>query len=104
MRVALGAGESVDVEVDATTKGNGTLRIAGELLHVIDGHDDGITFENGRLEASFVDLDGDGVCELVLAGAIIFDDPDQGYDPPVREPVLHVYRIETSPPRLLRMQ
>jgi len=57
-----------------TNKGNGGFKIAGVLLHVYDGHDDGKAFEPALLQSRWIERNGRrvgfsffGVQEIIIA-------------------------------------
>lgn len=60
----------------ASAKGNATIRIENIFLRLFDQHDDGIVYPNSLLELELIDLNNDGINELILTGLVATTDDD----------------------------
>ncbi|MFK5947351.1 MAG: hypothetical protein QM500_01110 [Methylococcales bacterium] len=60
----------LSAELQATSKGNGTLKIHNLYLRIFDQHDDGIIYENNLLNIDLKDLNGNGYNELIISGVL----------------------------------
>ena len=71
--VEICAGRTLDAVVEVTTKGNGTLTVGNLKLKVYDAHDDGAVYANDMACVEFVDLNGDGCKDLIVTGAVCYN-------------------------------
>ena len=72
--IVLKVGHKIKYSVDTTNKGNGVLEIGGLKICSYDYHDDGITFQGGRLIHKFIDVDDDGDLDLLVSGIVEYWD------------------------------
>lgn len=57
-------------ELEMTSKGNGTLRVANLHFRLYDDHNDGVLFDKRCLNVTLKDLNHDGILDLEVSGAI----------------------------------
>ena len=68
-KINLGNGP-VDFEVKYTDKGNGYLELGGIQLNIFDIHDDGQLILGGHAIVRVLDVDGDGLSEILVCGVL----------------------------------
>ena len=56
------------VEIEVTSKGNGSMKIGNLYLKVYDTHDDGDFYEGHMLKIEFIDINKDGYKDIILTG------------------------------------
>jgi len=81
---------SFPVILVGTSKGNGTLKIHNLNLRVFDQNDDGVVYENSRLNIGLQDINGDMIKELILSG-IVRHTGDSESDPDSYEAIIRIY-------------
>lgn len=57
-----------------TDKGNGVLKVGGLALRIYDVYDDGVIYAGGLASIHLVDLDRDGVKEILISITVIYTD------------------------------
>ncbi|HKY22542.1 MAG TPA: hypothetical protein VJM31_15120 [Vicinamibacterales bacterium] len=93
LSLRLSADVSVAASVSITSKGNGVLDLPGAKVRLYDRHEDTVTFAEGLLNNELVDIDGDGLKDLVLWGTAVETD-DKGTSEIERRPVLCIFKYD----------
>lgn len=91
VRARISVGRSLTVvQADTTKKGNGSVTIGNLKLRLFDVHNDGEIFENDVLKVDSVDLDDNGLNDLVVSGIVVFTGEKES-DSVLRKQVLAIY-------------
>lgn len=93
----------IQITLDATAQGNGTLQAANLLLHIYDTHLDSMLYEGGALQVRAADPDAAGHSALAIFGHVLHfkpgnDDPDK---PDSAEDVLFIYTLQCPAGRFI---
>lgn len=73
-----------------TPQGNGNIVFGSYGIRIYDEHDDGLIFKGGLLNQQRVDINKDGLLDLVFTGTAVITDEDGG--PPLAErPIRSVF-------------
>jgi len=93
--VDVGRGMKLTALIEETNKGNGLLTLGALKLKVVDEHDDGAVYAGAIPHLEFVDIDGDGVKELVVNGTVEYTDgkTDAVHE---RESFVFIYRYDLT--------
>jgi hypothetical protein len=83
----------VDVTLQATTKGNGTLQIQNLTIRALDEHDDGQRYANSTLDVRLIDIDSDQDLDLLVSGAVLTTE-EQGDRTTRHDPIVYLYRYD----------
>lgn len=86
---------------DLTTKGNGVLEIGDMRLLVYDVHDNGHVYAGGLASLDLVDLNADGVKELVVSVTVLTTDEKSSTVTEIR-PFAFVYTYNKDTKQLMR--
>lgn len=93
--IDVGHGMSMAAVIEESNKGNGLLTLGALTLKVVDGHDDGAVYAGAMPHVEFIDIDGDGVKELVVNGVVEYTD-EQTDAVREREPFVFIYRYDLT--------
>lgn len=91
--IDVGPGTRERASIEVTSKGNGLLSIGKLRLKVVDGHDDGASYQDEMAHVEFADVDGDGWKDLVIVGIANYTD-DKGDAILKREPFTFIYKYD----------
>lgn len=72
--INVGRGIKLTAVIEQTSKGNGLLTLGALKLKVLDEHDDGAVYAGAMPHVEFVDMDADGVKELIVNGIVEYTD------------------------------
>lgn len=93
--IPLGSHLTVEVAIEKTAKGNGTVQIGKLLLRIYDVHSDGLVYENELLDVGLADLDGDSIKELIISGILKLTGEEAG-DPVSYRSVTQIYALNST--------
>ena len=64
-------GKAIPASVSVTSKGNGILKFPGGSVKVYDSHDDGEVIDGFMLDIDLIDLNRDGLRDIVISGVTL---------------------------------
>ena len=92
----------IEVILDKTVRGNGTLLIGNTLLKIRDANaDDMLTYQNEYLDVFFHDVNSDGVKDIIVSG-ITKQIADKGKKAALK-PLLFIYTYSVKQDRLIEL-
>lgn len=68
--VQIAQNQELNVVAKTYSNGLGTVAIGGQTFYASDGHADGAVYDNDFLDISFIDLNGDGIRDIVFNGIV----------------------------------
>ena len=64
--------QKVNVLVDSTVRGNGGMEIGEQSFRILDGYEDGASYQDGVLAVEFKDVTNDGYVDLLINGVVLY--------------------------------
>jgi len=92
-------GKTIDVKINKTSRNNGTVQIFDSLIRLYDDNEDTYIYSQGYLKLDMLDLDADGVNEMIISGTAFSIDDETG-TPVTPSAVVFIYKLDFNHSKL----